>query len=42
MAQPFPQVIEHLTRDVNPKWFHCNNPISAIASGQLNTLPRFE
>jgi hypothetical protein len=36
MAQPFPQVSEYLIRDVNPKWFHCNNPISAIASGQLN------
>jgi hypothetical protein len=43
MAQPCPQIIEHLIRDVNPKWFHDNKPILAIASGQLDetraTLP---
>ena len=26
LAQPCPQIIEHLIRDVNPKWFHYNNP----------------
>ena len=36
MAQPCPQIIEHLIRDVNPKWFHYNKPILAIASGQLD------
>src|SRR5258708_2697240 len=36
MLQPCPQIIELLIRDVNPKWFHYNNPLLAIASGQLN------
>src|SRR5258708_39526544 len=36
MAQPCPQIIEHLIRDVNPKWFHYNDPRLAIASGQLD------
>jgi len=27
MAQPCPQIIEHLIRDVNPKWFHYNTPM---------------
>jgi hypothetical protein len=36
MAQPCPQIIEHLVRDVSPKWFHYNNPLLATASGQLN------
>jgi hypothetical protein len=36
MVQPCPQIIERLIRDVNPKWFHYNNPLLAIASGQLN------
>ncbi len=28
--------MEHLIRDVNPKWFHYNYPLLVIASGQLN------
>ena len=36
MAQPCPQIIEHLIRDVNPKLFHNNNPLVALAVGQLN------
>ena len=37
MAQPCQQIIEHLIRDVNPKWFHYNYPpLLALASGQLN------
>jgi hypothetical protein len=28
--------MEHLIRDVNPKWFHYNYPLWVIANGQLN------
>jgi hypothetical protein len=34
--QPCPQIVEHLVRDVNPKRFHYNNSLLAIACGQLN------
>jgi hypothetical protein len=36
MAQPCPQIVKHLIRDVNPKRFHYNNSLLAIASGQPN------
>jgi hypothetical protein len=36
MVQPCPQIVEHLIRDVNPKRFHYNNSLSAMACGQLN------
>ena len=26
--------IEHFIRDVNPKWFHCDNSLLVVASGQ--------
>jgi len=35
MAQPCPQIIEDLIRDVNPKWFHYNSPI--LANSQWRT-----
>ena len=37
MAQPCPEVREHIICDMNPKWFHYNNSILAVASGQSNT-----
>ena len=36
IAQPCPQIIEHLVRDMNPKWFQLQFLLLAIASGQLN------
>jgi hypothetical protein len=30
MAQPYPQIIEHFIRDVNPKRFHYNNSLLAM------------
>ena len=34
VAQPYPQIIEHFIRDMNPKWFHCNNSLLVVASGE--------
>jgi hypothetical protein len=36
MAQPYPQIVEHLIRDMNPKRFHSDNSLLAMASGQPN------
>jgi hypothetical protein len=36
MAQPCPQIVEHLIRDVNSKRFHYNDSHLAIAIGQPN------
>jgi hypothetical protein len=36
MVQPRPQIVEHFIRDVNPKRFHYNNSLLAIACGHLN------
>jgi hypothetical protein len=36
MAQPRPEIVEHLIRDLNPKRFHYNNFLLAMACGQLN------
>ena len=30
-AQPYPQIVEHVIRDMNPKWFHYDNSTLAIA-----------
>src|SRR5215472_5224608 len=35
LAQPCPQIVEHLIRDVNPKRFHYNNSLLAATCGQL-------
>src|SRR5215831_7061752 len=35
MAQPCPQIVEHLIRDVNPKRFHYNNSLLPMACGHL-------
>jgi hypothetical protein len=32
MAQAYPQIIEHLIRDMNAKPFHDNNSLTAMAS----------
>ena len=34
MAQPCPQIVEHLIRDMNSKRFHDNKPLLAIASNE--------
>src|SRR5437870_4507650 len=34
MAQPCPQIVEHLIRDMNPKRFHYNKSLLAIASDE--------
>src|SRR6516225_6053818 len=36
LVQPCPQIVEHLIRDVNPKRFHYNNSLFAMACCQLN------
>ena len=36
MAQPCPQIVEHLIRDMNPKRFHYNKSLLAIASDEPN------
>jgi len=36
MAQPCLQIVEHLIHDMNPKRFHYNNSLLAMASGQPN------
>src|SRR5271157_1209443 len=36
MAQPCPQIVKHLICDMNPKRFHCNNSLLAMASVQPN------
>ena len=37
VAQPCPQIVEHLIRDVNPKRFHYNKSLLAMACGQLSS-----
>jgi hypothetical protein len=36
MAQPCPEIVEHLIRDMNPKRLHYNNSLLAMACGQPN------
>jgi hypothetical protein len=36
MAQPCSQIVEHLIRDMNPKRFHYNNSLLAMAGSQSN------
>jgi hypothetical protein len=36
MAQPCPQIVEHLIRDMNPKRFHYNKSLLTIVSDEPN------
>jgi hypothetical protein len=36
MAQPCPQIVEHLIRDLNSKRFHYKSSLLAMASGKPN------
>jgi hypothetical protein len=46
MAQPHPQILEHIIRDTNPKWFHYDNsslgrlqwPVERASKDQVNPV----
>ncbi len=40
VAQACPQIVEHLIRDVNPKWFHNNNSLWEMAPQPAGRLVR--